>query len=428
MAEKCPYCYRPLGTHIHDPILLPNGAKYKWISDTELTEEFDVTKRFYKGLQSICEDHLIELQNNRRTLEAAYLPIGDRTTFSPINNTGKFQITGKHIKELRESTEKLLDAVGANKTDYFNYDEDGNHIIHPNGDKINWTDNIVDTEWNKFQIKNIHIEDLRHNIPSTLLILLPEEITYTIYHSGEYTEVIIAFEPIPASLELNLTYWFESGYSLPVTITKLDSCTFKIKVENIYSYSVSGNINIPTITKLYFTVFYYQKGSWYTYTSFTIPFFGRCKYNIGFYQNRYGIFHLTTTRRFGFSGEGGEPSASFPSTNFYLGYSPMFYQIHNKIGGVFPDDLYTYYLVNKNDSISINFDEPTMLVWTNHFVGYLTESGNWAWRCKCAQVIPYSGTSGDIYINSTNFITKYMYLNDGIWTEYRQVKFSVTII
>lgn len=164
MADKCPYCYRPIGTHTHDPILISTGAKYDWISDTELVYEPDIDNRWYKGFYQINEDDVIELQDELKTLEIDN-DITPLTEFSPLNSSGKFQITGKHIKEMRDSVEKLLDAFGLTKTDYFNYDEDLNHIIHPSGDKTEWTDPITEaTDLQKFQVKYIHIEDLRHYI------------------------------------------------------------------------------------------------------------------------------------------------------------------------------------------------------------------------------------------------------------------------
>jgi len=166
-TEKCPYCYRPLSTHTHDPILLPNGSKYKWNSDTELIEVPNILDRIYKGIYQINENDVIELQDELKTLEEENLPVIDRTTFSPLNSGGKFQITGKHIKEMRDSVEKLLNEFGLTKTDFFNYDEDNNHIIHPNGDKVEWTDPIaVSTDLQKFQVKAIHVEDLRHSLTS----------------------------------------------------------------------------------------------------------------------------------------------------------------------------------------------------------------------------------------------------------------------
>lgn len=163
MSDKCPFCYRPIGTHLKDPILLPNGAKYDWISETELVYEPDIDNRWYKGCYPITVLEIIELQLELQTLESENLPLASRTVFSPINLTGFFPITGKHIKELRDSIEKLWDVFGITATEYFNYDEDSNHIIHPNGDKLNWTDPITEaTDLQKFQIKAIHIEDLRH--------------------------------------------------------------------------------------------------------------------------------------------------------------------------------------------------------------------------------------------------------------------------
>ena len=165
--SKCPYCFRPIGTWKKDPILLTDGAIYQWKPNTQETElEYvsDIEDRIYKGIYQITIDELIELQDHRKSLEEELLPEVDRTEFSPINDTGKFQITVKHIEELRESTEKLLIAMGITKEEYFNYDEDMNHIIHPLGDKSEWTEPNLEAD--KFQCKNIHIEDLRHNIPS----------------------------------------------------------------------------------------------------------------------------------------------------------------------------------------------------------------------------------------------------------------------
>jgi hypothetical protein len=163
MYGDCPYCYRPIGTWKHDPIILPQGAKYDWVSDTELIYVADEEDRWYKGIQQIREDEIIELQQTLTDLEEDSLPEISHTIFSPINTSGKFQITGKHIKEMRDSVEKLLIALGLTKTDYFNYDEEQNHIIHPNGDKVEWTDPITDSiDLQKFQVKYIHIEDLRH--------------------------------------------------------------------------------------------------------------------------------------------------------------------------------------------------------------------------------------------------------------------------
>lgn len=172
MVNRCPYCYRLLDTWINDPILLPNGAKYKFIDDTHLELVSDEAERFYKGFTSIGLEQIKELQDNRKELEEELLTISERTEFTELNDTGNFQVNETHIKELRKSTEKLLDAVGLTKEDYFNYDEEGNEIIHPIGKKTEWIDPIDLDIYNpnnkladNFQIKAVHIEDLRHNIP-----------------------------------------------------------------------------------------------------------------------------------------------------------------------------------------------------------------------------------------------------------------------
>jgi hypothetical protein len=166
IMSKCPYCYRD-GIWSKDPILTLYGSKYKWTNENETTliEVPNIEDRIYKGIYQITEPEVQELQDNLKALEIESLPEIERTVFSPLNTSGYFQITGKHIKEMRDSVEKLLTAIGLTKTDYFNYDEGNNHIIHPLGDKIEWTDPITEaTDLQKFQIKAIHFEDLRHNI------------------------------------------------------------------------------------------------------------------------------------------------------------------------------------------------------------------------------------------------------------------------
>ncbi len=163
---KCPYCFRTINpnTWLKDPIFLPNGAKYQWQDDTTLIEIPDIEDRIFKGFCQICEPEMQEIQDFLKQFEIDNIII-PLTTWSPLSLDGKFQITGKHIKEMRDSVEKILTNAGLTKTDYFNYDEEGNHIIHPLGDKIEWTDPITEVvDLKKFQVKAIHIEDLRHYI------------------------------------------------------------------------------------------------------------------------------------------------------------------------------------------------------------------------------------------------------------------------
>ena len=162
--EKCPYCFRQLGTWVKDPIFLPNGGPYVWTSDTEIIKEDRIDHRFYKGFYQICEPEVQEIQDflKQTEIDNSITPLTD---WSPLTLDMKFQITGKHIKEMRDSVEKLLTNFGLTKTDYFNYDEEGNEITQPNGQKLEWTDPITNSvDLKKFQVKYIHIEDLRHYI------------------------------------------------------------------------------------------------------------------------------------------------------------------------------------------------------------------------------------------------------------------------
>jgi len=169
--SKCPYCFRNIISSVwhKDPILLPDGSKYKWANteETILSIETDIEQRIYKGIYQIGYQEVKEIQDVLKDLEESNLPIGERTQFSPLNNSGYFQITGFHIKEMRDSVEKLLTQFGLDKISYFNTDESGLSITRPEGDKIEWTDPITEaTDLKNFQVKWIHIEDLRHNIQS----------------------------------------------------------------------------------------------------------------------------------------------------------------------------------------------------------------------------------------------------------------------
>jgi hypothetical protein len=145
---------------------MPDGSRYAFVDETHLAEITNVEDRIYKGIYQISREDIIALQNNRKQLEQDNLPSNQWTTFSNVNDSGLFQITAQHINELRESTEKLLLSFYTNKEEYFNQDEDGNIINHPDGLKSNWTDSYLESD--KFQVKYIHIEDLRHFIQTSL--------------------------------------------------------------------------------------------------------------------------------------------------------------------------------------------------------------------------------------------------------------------
>ncbi len=163
-VNKCPYCYRNIGVWNKDPIVLPYGSRNIWEDEYTLIKEPYLSKRFHIGMYQIGYE-VKEIQDYLKNLEAETIPEEQRTEFTPMNVSGYFQIKGVHIKEMRESIEKLLQLSGQSLESFFNYDEGGNLIVRPEGTQTNWTDDVTDdADWDKFQIKGIHIEELRHFI------------------------------------------------------------------------------------------------------------------------------------------------------------------------------------------------------------------------------------------------------------------------
>jgi len=149
--DRCPRCFSELnvtGGYTDDPILTPKG---------EAGDD-------YKGFTDIKPIHIQELQTLRAQQEIdAGIAEEDRTTFTEIDTTHNLvNFYRKHLLELRESTEKLLTALGQTKDTYFNYDEEGTEY-NIGEHQTDWTDPNLETRVNKFvNIKAYHIEDLRH--------------------------------------------------------------------------------------------------------------------------------------------------------------------------------------------------------------------------------------------------------------------------
>lgn len=112
----------------------------------------------YIGFQDILLEHWTELQEARtaQEIEAGINEI-ERTVFTPLVANNDF--TKSHIQELRDSTEKILTAVGKTKEQYFNYDEDG-HEYNIGDHQLDWTDPILLDK--RIYIKASHLEELRH--------------------------------------------------------------------------------------------------------------------------------------------------------------------------------------------------------------------------------------------------------------------------
>ena len=111
----------------------------RWSDDPMLTDK-GLSGKEYIGQTRPRKVHIEELQDDRTQLEED-LGITPATDFSIIDNHG-FHIRKTHITELRESTEKILNAVGVTLEDYFKLGPDGSEIAPGPNDivKTDWTD------------------------------------------------------------------------------------------------------------------------------------------------------------------------------------------------------------------------------------------------------------------------------------------------
>jgi len=179
----CPYCFSPIGklsggefqnlsqvekdqlvdmgvyTWRHDPILKSKGVEYYYVIDVN---GYTATREAnYKGLTLVTISQILDLQNIRRQQEI-YFGIPP-TEFSPISispTTSVPKIHKKHLKELRDSTEKILNILGFTLEEYLSYDMFGNKWES----QSNWTDYNLEDKTKKLKIRARHIEELRHPV------------------------------------------------------------------------------------------------------------------------------------------------------------------------------------------------------------------------------------------------------------------------
>lgn len=190
---KCPTCHSNIsvdGTHRtqgQDGVDENGKPIPRWSDDPVLTSR-GFSGDTYTGRNDPRVTHILELQADRAQLE---IDSGvEPTEFSDIEDDNR-HIRKLHIIELRESTEKILDANGLTLDDYFNKDENGNPVTPgPNDpEKTDWTDVARGVSYlkkdgtftssftlpsgeekdspsfpNATRVRAIHIEDLRHAI------------------------------------------------------------------------------------------------------------------------------------------------------------------------------------------------------------------------------------------------------------------------
>lgn len=306
----CPICGRTLGTYTNDPIL----------TNPSLSTDS------YKGFTRLLAQHIKELQDERRSQEIAN-SVTPLTTFTPVDITNLFQYWVTYITELRTSTQKILTVLGISLQDFLSKDEDGNIISI----KTNWSDSNL--EENKYQCKAIHIEDLRHYITAGMpTIDFPNEINITIVPdlSFPYYNTVVNGSFIFTGIQPD-TAIIES-YGGFITILNSDAENFSIRIA----------FDTPPSTA-YFRV-KYTKGINTYYSKYISADIYMYTLNSGNIQRVYAGSYQTT---------GWIPTAGWTNEFVYHVSNPKF---SRTVENFPPNDLYTYYLLNKDAYGWINED------------------------------------------------------------------------
>lgn len=215
MSTLCPTCHSQIGTASTTAAGRIQGVEGtddnlnpipRWTDDPIITKK-GLSGATYAGNADRGRFVQIEeLQTARQQQEEdAGLTVEQKTTFSTIS-TDK-HISRRHIVELRESTEKVLNVLGLDLEEYFSLDDDGNPVVqNPNllvrgasNPQNEWIDvnrgeayidrtgvakttvtlpnnSIVDSPTlpRRTHIRAVHIEDLRHPLSVGAAILMNE--------------------------------------------------------------------------------------------------------------------------------------------------------------------------------------------------------------------------------------------------------------
>lgn len=206
--KRCPICHSII--EVHDTVTdvdreltiseitdLEGQGTYLWSHDPLKTNR-GLAGDDYKGFTNITVQHIQELQEARTQQEIAIgISESDLTIFTSIDDTE--HINKIHIRELRQSTEKILEASGIELENYFNYDEDGillgtQEYGEVKDDKIEWKrinreDGIPYMPNNIVDIYALDIEELRHPLRvgwfENWVNIEPSPFTYTFSGSGQ---------------------------------------------------------------------------------------------------------------------------------------------------------------------------------------------------------------------------------------------------
>ena len=196
---KCPLCFSKPGNWTDDPILTPDG----------------IAGEDYIGCTYIKDIHITEIQEKRNRQEEI---LGlTQTSFSPV--LPRKGIQPKHIQELRDSTERILEEAGVDLDYYFNFDEDGLEHNEDNH-QIDWTE--LNLNQDRLYIRARHIEELRHYIDVQEPVESDDDEFSNIIgvqivdFIEEHYEAFIYYTEIPANKRYYHTFTFSSGYDLMI--------------------------------------------------------------------------------------------------------------------------------------------------------------------------------------------------------------------
>jgi len=208
--ELCPTCHSKIGTNStadtgrlqgNEGVDALNNPVPRWSDDPVFTPLGLNSSPYDKKSTRLRVKHIKELQDARiaQETDAGVTP----TDFSDL--TLDKHISRRHVVELRESTEKLLNAAGITLQDYFKLDDDDTeqtqnpNVARAGGDdpQTEWVDVARGEEYvakdgslksqftlpddttvqsptlpKRTHLRAIHIEDLRHPVPVGVLAIV----------------------------------------------------------------------------------------------------------------------------------------------------------------------------------------------------------------------------------------------------------------
>lgn len=222
--SRCPVCYSQIVVDPEEIERLREEGIYVWTEDPLLTLR-GLAGEEYKGKTPCRWLHTKQLQEARKQQEIDVgleeepeEPEEDkiyRTEFSEIKKGEP--IRRIHIEELRLSTEKILEAMGITKDEYFNYDEEGNEMRAEH--QTEWVESNLTLST---PVRAIHIEDLRHPVPLMLSFL---------FLSNQWTE----------------GYGQRERHLAKYASSKEDDIPSLRLTKSVFSYPISGPVTLDNI-------------------------------------------------------------------------------------------------------------------------------------------------------------------------------------